>query len=69
MFKQIKSLSTYKAKTKIHDTPKENENTILTDDREKCEAFASQFEKTHEITYHYPTKFDAQVNQTYTKYE
>lgn len=69
VFKQIKSLSTYKSKTNIPDTLKSNENKILSDDSEKCEAFANQFEKTHELTYNQTSKYEFQVNRTYDIYD
>lgn len=70
VFKHIKRLSTYKSKSSMPHTIKDEQNNITyNNDEEKCEALAKQFAKIHCQTASIDTQMEQRVNEVTEAYE
>lgn len=69
IYKQIKSISNYKNQSKIPDTLISDNNETFSSDKQKCEALACQFAKTHELTKNTQSEYETLANETYEQYD
>lgn len=68
IYKQIKSLSTYKSKSSMPDVIENDMNEKFVSDREKSEALAHQFASTQSLTINNQSIYEEIVNENYEIY-
>lgn len=70
LFKNIKQMSSYKSMSAMPSTIfKENKSCEFVTEREKCDAFSTQFAAAHELTFHNHSSIQNEVQQINELYE